>query len=606
VQSEQARWRERAVSPERAVEGIRPGARIYIGSACATPRVLIAALEARRDQPAGIELVHFLTDGATPTPADGAPSLIRHRVWYVGSDVRGLTGRAAVDYVPISLASVPRLIGARRVSFDVAFVQVSPPDEAGMCSLGVSVDVTLAAALAADRIIAEVNPNMPRTGPQSLVPLDRIDAFVEVDTPIIEYEHPRIDDVAQQIARYVARLIDDGATLQVGLGRIPNEMLRFLAERRNLRIHSDLVTDPVVDLVERDVVSGPIVASLAMGTRRLYEFLDGNAEATLEPIERLCDHERLAALPALASITQAFAIDLSGQVCTERLDGTLYGGIATQPDFHRAAALSNGGKPIVCMASTFADGSSAIRPVLDPAEPVGIARADVHWVVTEYGVAYLHGRSIAERAVALVEIAHPTHREGLLAAAVENGLLRPGQKLRSRVAYPVAEERPASLRDGRPVLVRPTRTTDAGRLQDLFFRMGDDDVRTRFFRRLRSLTDEMAQHLCSVGYEAEMAFAAVVGERESERIVGASSYFVDPATGFADVAYMVDPDWQRTGLGSLLQARTIEYARGHGVRGFTADVLTDNLPMLAVFRRSGLRMESRVDSGTFELTLHLD
>ncbi len=606
VRSEVATWRADAVSPEDAVAGIRPGARVFVGSACATPRVLLAALEARRDQPAGIELVHFLTDGAVPVREDGTPSPFRHRVWYVGRDVRDLAGRQEVDYVPVSLAAVPRMLAARRMTFDVAFVQVAPPDEAGMCSLGVSVDVTRAAALAADRIVAEVNPNMPRTGPGSLIPLDRIDAIVEVDAPIIEYEHPRVDDVAQQIARYVARLIDDGATLQVGLGRIPNEMLRFLTERRNLHVHSDLVTDPVVDLVEREVVDGPIVASFAMGTRRLYDFLDGSTQATLEPIERVCDHERLIALPGLASITQAFSIDLSGQVCTERLEGTLYGGVATQPDFHRAAALSEGGKPIVCMASTFADGTSAIRPILEPGEPVGIARADVHWVVTEFGIAYLHGRSLAERALALAEIAHPDHREALLAAAVEAGLLRAGQKLRSRVAYPVAEERPASLRDGRQVLVRPTRTTDASRLQELFFRMDEDDVRTRFFRRLRSLTDELAQHLCSVGYEAEMAFAAVVGERESERIVGSSSYFVDPATGFADVAYMVDPAWQRTGLGTLLQERTMEYARGHGVRGFTADVLIDNTPMMAVFRRSGMRMESHVDSGAIELTLHFD
>jgi RimJ/RimL family protein N-acetyltransferase len=230
----------------------------------------------------------------------------------------------------------------------------------------------------------------------------------------------------------------------------------------------------------------------------------------------------------------------------------------------------------------------------------------VHWVVTEWGIAYLHGRALSERAVALIEIAHPNHRESLLASAVELGLLRPGQKLRSRAAYPVEEERPGVLRDGREVLVRPTRTTDARLLQDLFFRMRDDDVRTRFFRRLRSLTDEMAEHLCSVGYAQEMAFAAVVGGRESEQIVGSACYFVDPATGMADVAFMVDPAWQGSGLGSMLQERVIEYARLRGVRGFTADVLAENAPMLKVFRRSGLRMESHLDSGAFEIRLYFE
>jgi RimJ/RimL family protein N-acetyltransferase len=244
--------------------------------------------------------------------------------------------------------------------------------------------------------------------------------------------------------------------------------------------------------------------------------------------------------------------------------------------------------------------------VLVADEPVAIARSDVHWVVTDYGIAHLHGRSLAERAVALIEIAHPAHRDELLAAAVEIGVLPPTQKLRSRVAYPVAEERTETLRDGRALLVRPTRTTDARLLQDLFYRMRDDDVRTRFFRRLRSLTDEMAQHLCSVGYEQEMAFAAVVGERESERIVGSACYFVDPATGYADVAFMVDPAWQGCGLGSRLQDRAIDYARRHDVRGFTADVLAENAPMLSVFRRSGCRMESRIESGAFEIRLHFD
>jgi acyl-CoA hydrolase/GNAT superfamily N-acetyltransferase len=520
--------------------------------------------------------------------------------------MRDLAAAGKLDYVPVSLISIPKLLDAGRIGFDVAFVQVAPPDETGQCSLGVSVDVTRSCALAAKRIVAEVNPRMPRTGPDSSIPLDRIDALVEVDEPVIEYVHPEAGEVAERVARYIARLIDDGSTLQVGLGRVPNHMLRFLEERRGLRIHSDVITEPILDLVDRGVATGRMIGSMAMGTRRLYDFLDNNPDLVLEPIEQVADPERLAQLPRLASVTQAFAIDLSGQVCTERLDGALYGGVAMQPDFHRAAAHSPGGTPIVCLASTAGDGSSAVKVVLDAGEPISIARSDVHWVVTEYGPAYLHGRSLTERAVALIEIAHPDHREALLALAVERGILPAGQKLRSRAAYPVGEERVAELRDGRAVLVRPTRTSDAKLLQDLFFRMRDEDVRTRFFRRLRSLTDEMAQHLCSVGYEHEMAFAAVIGDREAERVVGTACYFTDPSTGYADVAYMIDPEWQGCGLGSLLQERTVEYARRHAVRGFTADVLGENAPMLKVFRKSGLRMESRLDSGAFEVRLHFN
>jgi RimJ/RimL family protein N-acetyltransferase len=401
---------------------------------------------------------------------------------------------------------------------------------------------------------------------------------------VIEYLHEPLGPTAERIARYVARIIDDGSTLQIGLGRVPNEMLRFLGERRDLGIHSDVITEPLVDLVQRGVVTGArkslhrgqVVASLAMGTRRLYDLIDGDSRFAFLPIEEVANRIVIASNAAMVSVTQAFAIDLTGQVCADSRDGSLYGGVATQPDFHRGAIRSPGGKAIICLASMTPNGDSAIRPVLLPGEAVAIPRAEVHYVVTEYGTAYLFGRSLGERATALIEIAHPEHRERLLAAAVDSGLVPSGQAVRSRSAYPVEEVREATLRDGRRLMVRPTRTSDVPALHELFFRLRPEDVRTRFFRYLRSLTEEMAQHLCSVGYSQEMAFAAVVGDPEAERIVGTSCYFLNPQTGLADVAYMIDPAWHGVGLGSLLQARTIEYARGHGVRGLPALGMSDD------------------------------
>jgi acyl-CoA hydrolase/RimJ/RimL family protein N-acetyltransferase len=607
-------WCERAVAPDRAVRGIRHGDRVFVGSACATPRTLLRALEALASPPAGVQLVHFLTDGAVLESDGHAGSSFRHCAYYLGRDMLRLSLSDGVDYIPMSLSEVPRLLQNHRLTFDVALVQASPPDDAGMCSLGVSVDITRAAVLSARRVIAEINPAMPRTGPQTAVPFDRFDEIVPVDGPIIEYLHEPLGPTAEQIARYVARIIEDGATLQIGLGRVPNEMFRFLGERRDLGIHSDVITEPLVDLVERGIVTGArkglhrgqIVASMAMGTRRLYDLIDNNPHVSFFPIEYVCDPAIIASNRAMVSVTQAFAIDVTGQVCSDTRDGVLYGGVATQPDFHRGAIRSPGGKAIICLASTAADGTSTIRLALRPWEAVTIPRADVHYVVTEYGTAYLFGRSLAERAVALIEIAHPEHREALLTAAIEAGLLPRSQTLRSRRAYPVEEVGDVKLRDGRVVTVRPTRTGDAAALQGLFFRLRAEDVRTRFFRQLRSLTDEMAQHLCGVNYEQEMAFAAVVGEPECERIVGSSCYFLDPRTGLADVAYMVDPEWQGVGLGRVLQARTIEYASVHGVRGFTADILSDNAAMLAVFRRSGYRVTSRSSDGVVEVKLLFD
>jgi RimJ/RimL family protein N-acetyltransferase len=306
----------------------------------------------------------------------------------------------------------------------------------------------------------------------------------------------------------------------------------------------------------------------------------------------------------MVSVTQAFAVDLSGQVCTERLDGQLYGGLSTGPDFHRGALRATRGIPVICMSSRTPGGRPAVRVALGPDDPVTLARSLVRWVVTEWGTAYLFGKSIAERALALIAIAHPDDRAELLAAAKEAGILASGQELRSRRAYPVEEERELALRDGRTVLVRPTRATDRPALQELFHQLPAQDVQTRFFQRLRSLTDSAADHLCNVDYEQEMAFAAVVGPAEHGRIVATSSYYVDPRDGLADVAYMVAPDWQRSGLATALHARTVEYAQAAGVRGFTADVLVNNLGMMKVLRRGlGYDVSSELEDGVYEVRM---
>jgi acyl-CoA hydrolase/RimJ/RimL family protein N-acetyltransferase len=594
-------WRSRQVSAAEAVSAVRPGDHVFVGSACATPRSLVEALEQLTSPPPGTVLVHFLTDelGTGNPPKTN----YRHRVFYVGQDMLALADSGQIEYVPVSLPDVPGLLRNGRIPLDVAMVQVAPPDPDGSCSLGISVDITRAAALAARTVIAEVNPAMPRTHGESRIPADRIDHFVPVETPIIEYLHEPADGVAEQIARYVARLIDDRSTLQVGLGRVPNQMLTHLTNRRELSIHSDVITEPVADLVAAGVVTGPVVASWAMGTRRLYDLVDEDPRFAFHSIDHVCDPAVIAAHERMVSVTQAFAIDLTGQVYTEALDGRLYGGLSTGPAFHRGALASPGGIAVVCLASRTPEGRSAISRELDPAEPVAIPRGDVHWVITEYGTAYLFGRSLAERAVALIEIAHPDDRQELLHAAVARGLVPSEQKLRSRAAYPVAEERDVVLKDGREVAIRPTRTSDTRAMQELFYRLPAQDVRTRFFQKLTSLTDAAAQHLCSVNYEDEMAFAAVIGPPERERIVGAVSYYVDPRTGLADVGYMVDPDWQGAGLGGILHRRAVEYAQAHGVRGLTADVLLGNSRMLHVFRRGDYQLNVTTEGGISEVTM---
>src|SRR3954454_10976783 len=417
-------WRDRQVSAAEAVCVVRPGDKVFVGSACATPRTLVEALE--QEPRPGVGLVHFLADLAG---ADEPPHThYRHHVFYAGHhvralhDVRRLRETGLVDYAPLSLHDVPALFRNGQIPLDVAMLQVAPPDADGMCSLGVSVDITKAAALAARTVIAEVNPAMPRAAGDSRIPVERIAAFVDVQTPVIEYLHEPGDDVAEQIARYAARLIDDRSTLQVGLGRVPNTMLGRLTNRRDLAIHSDVITEPVVDLVAEGVITGHVTTSWAMGTRRLYDLVDDDERFSFHPIEHVCDPAVIAAQPRMVSVTQAFAIDLGGQVCMESLDGDLYGGLSTGPAFHRGALAWDGGKAIVCLASRTPGGRAAVKPQLGTDEPVAVAR-DVHWMVTEYGMADLFGRSLSEREVDLIELAHPDDRADLLAAAVDLGLV---------------------------------------------------------------------------------------------------------------------------------------------------------------------------------------
>jgi acyl-CoA hydrolase/N-acetylglutamate synthase-like GNAT family acetyltransferase len=582
------------VTPEQAIAIIKPGSRVFVGSACATPRVLMKTLEGLQIPIPDLEFFHFLTNGALPVVDGVNTSQYYHKVFFVGSDERQPTAKGIADYIPISLAQVPAMLDNGRFMPDVALIQTTMPDEHGYVSLGVSVDITWSVLQRARTIIAEINPNMPWTMGETTIPLDRVHKAVMVDSPVIEYTHSLPDNIAEQIARYIAGLIDDGSTLQIGLGRIPNEAFKYLNNHSDLGIHSDVITETILPLIEKGIITGRkktmyknrIVASWCMGTSRFYDFIDGNAMFHFAPIEIVCAPRAIADNNRMVSVTQAFAVDLTGQVCADQFQGEFYSGVSTQPDFLRGAAMSKGGKPIICLESTTNEGDSRIRPLLQEGEGVTVARSDVHYVITEYGIAYLFGKSIRERALALAGIAHPKHRAELIEAAKRLNYVPKEHMVTNLSAYAVEEERILSLKGGRQVLVRPSRPDDVAMMQELFHRLSETDIITRFFHKIRSLSYNEAQRLCNVNQEGNVAFVAVSGTRENESIVGTSCYFLDHSTNLAEVAYMISPDLQSSGLGTALQNHMMDHARRRGIRGFVADILAQNAKMAALAHKS--------------------
>lgn len=608
------RYSDKVKTSEQAVAAIKPGQRVFIGTACATPRTLVAALESLPKPPPEVELIHFITTDAFPHDEAGrALTKYRHRTFFVGSDIRAAVAQGTAEYVPIQISRVPDLMGRGAIPVDVAMIQVSPPDAFGYVSLGISVDIIPAAAAAARWVIAEVNPAMPRTQGDTTLHVKDIDVLVPVEPRLTEYFHaPVTEEIVQQIARYIAGIIDDGATLQVGLGRIPNEALRFLADRRDLGIHSDVITDAILPLLRNEILTGrqksqartKIVASYAVGSRQLYDIMDGNALFSLHPIEFVADEDVIAKQHKMVSITQAFSIDLTGQVCVDQFEGQLYGGLGAQVEFIRGAARVPGGKPIVCMTSTTDDGrTSRIRSVLAAGEAASLARSDVHYVVTEFGFAYLVGKSLRERALALIAIAHPDFRDTLLAEAKALGHIEASCSIKNTLPYPVEEERSVVLRDGKSVTIRPALVIDAGGIKSLFYDLPDNDRYTRFFRHIRSLSSDDVKVLCNLDYRLAVAFVAVEGPRENGRIVAHASYFVNPSTNVAETAFMVAPKCQGTGLGSAMQRRLVEHAKRRGIRGFEAEILPQNQKMVRLARGCCENVSMQRDEDAVHVTM---
>ena len=415
------------VTAEEAVRIVRSGDRVFVHGVAATPHVLLDALVARASELQDVEVTHLHTEGPAPYAAPEMAGHFRTNALFVGANVRDAIAEGRGDYLPVFLSEVPALFRRGVLPLDVALVQVSPPDAHGFCSLGVSVDVARAAVQAARRTIALVNPQMPRTHGDGLLHVDTLDALVWSDRPLPEIHAAVPTPTEAAIGRFVAGLVEDGATLQMGIGAIPNAVLAALGGHRRLGVHTEMFSDGLIPLVEAGVVTGEekrvhpgkIVAGFVMGSRRLYAFVDDNPAVAMLDIGYVNDTAVIRRNPKVTAINSAIEVDLTGQVCADSIGMLQFSGVGGQMDFIRGASLSEGGKPIIALPSVTGRGVSRITPMLKPGAGVVTTRAHVHYVATEYGVADLYGKNLRQRALALIEIAHPDHRAALFAAAAE-------------------------------------------------------------------------------------------------------------------------------------------------------------------------------------------
>jgi len=406
----------------QAVRQISSGSNLFIQTAAAAPQQLIKALAARAGELKNVSIYQMHTEGDAPYATSGMEDVFRVKCFFIGANLRKAVQEGRADYIPVFLSEIPALFRSGEIKIDFALIQVSLPDEHGFCSLGVSVDITPAVLETAGCIIAQVNPNMPRTHGGGFIHMSKINELVEVDDEIPEIKTEEADELTCSIARHVASLIEDGATLQMGIGKIPNAVLSMLGGHKKLGIHTEMFSDGIIDLIQAGVITGElkkkrqykIVSSFMLGTKRLYQFVHDNPLIEMLDIGYVNDTHVIRQNPKVTAINSALEVDITGQICADSIGPKMYSGVGGQMDFMRGASLSEGGKPIIALPSTTSKGESKIVSMLKPGAGVVTTRAHVHYVVTEYGIAYLHGKTLTERAKALIEIAHPIHREELL------------------------------------------------------------------------------------------------------------------------------------------------------------------------------------------------
>ncbi len=609
-------WPEKFEDETKIFRAIHPGARIFIGTACSEPQYLVKAfIDYVQAYPHAIfdaELIKVWPLGIGPYTDGKFKENFRLNSFFVGEGIRDAVNNTSADYTPAFLSSVPDLIYREIIPIDVALIQTSPPDNVGNMSLGIGVDVAKAVVENASLVIAQANSNMPHVQGDGIINIDDVDFIVPRDEALLEYNNDLTspNEISQRIGIHVARIIEDGSTIQVGYGSIPNAVLPKLRNKRHLGLHSELFSDGIADLMKANVIDntkksmdiGKAVASFCIGKKETYDYLDENPDVEFKTIDYTNSIRNIMAQKGMTAINSALEIDLTGQATAESFGGTFYSGVGGQADFMRGANLAPDGKSILVLSSTLEDGrSSRIVPQLGLGASATLHRGDVRYVVTEYGIAYLHGKSIRERAMDLIAIAHPKFRPWLVSEAKRLSLIYRDQEYLPG-EYPESFETCRITKTGLKIFLRPVKISDEPLLKDFFYSLSDQSMYLRFASARKDMPHKRLQEFVAVNYSRDLVILAEVMLNEREVVVGVGQYSLNEDMHTAEFAFVTRDDYQNKGVGREIHSYMKYLAKKKGLLGFTAEVLEDNAPAFTLLKKMGYEVVAK-DGGSYSMRL---
>ncbi|MFV9644506.1 MAG: GNAT family N-acetyltransferase [Desulfobacterales bacterium] len=603
---------------QEAIKRIRPGKRVFIGSACGEPQHLVRELCEASGHFTDLEIVRLMTLEGTPLTLIANKTNCRSmniRSFYLGSATIDVFAKNLPFVTPVNLSAVPFLFKKRHLPIHVALIQVSPPDDFGWMSLGISVDITLAAAMSADLVIAQVNYKMPRVLGRSVIHVNDVDMVVEYEEDLLTINEPKQSESSNLIGRQITRLIDDGSTIEIGIGATPQATLLALSDKNDLGVHAQYLTNGIMDLVSKGVITnrkkgfneGKLVASSAMGTSHLYEFLDDNPAIEFHPSDYVNDPSIISRHYRMVSLNKATAIDLTGQVAADTLSSDYFSGVSGMLDFIRGTARSKGGKSILMLHATSMHGKkSLIVPRLSDMAVI-VPRGDVQYVVTEYGVVNLFGKSLQERAMAMISIAHPDFRDKLFFEAKQMGLLGAERELKESLygVYPLDLEEIVEI-EGESITIRPAKPVDERRIQEHFYNQEKNDIISRFFHKKKSFVRKEAEGMSQIDYINNLTIVAIIGESGFRRVIAIGECLLDEVKNVAEVAFSVSRKYQEKGMGKILMRKLSEAARENGIAGLIAYTSPQNQAMIRLFNGLPYKTTTVFDGDVLTLSCRFD